>query len=67
MPVIQKCVRNTLQFICWEQEIGADNPVRVIDAFVDFLDLEDLGFQLKGQSHQGRPAYRSNILYVNYE
>ena len=27
-----------------EDYIGADNPVRVIDAFVDALDLAEMGF-----------------------
>ncbi|WP_408157609.1 hypothetical protein [Paraburkholderia strydomiana] len=29
---------------CVDDYVGQDNPVRVIDAFVDELDLADLGF-----------------------
>ena len=36
--------QSTLFPECLEDWIGEDNPVRVIDAFVDALDLADLGF-----------------------
>jgi hypothetical protein len=36
--------QNTLFPECLEDWIGEDNPVRVIDVFVDELDLADLGF-----------------------
>lgn len=34
-----------------------DNPVRFIEAFVDNLDLHDLGFSRTRPAHTGRPAY----------
>ncbi len=34
-----------------------DNPVRVIDVFVDELDLEGLGFEGVVPEATGRPAY----------
>jgi transposase len=37
--------------------IGEDNPVRFLDAFVEKLDLEKLGFQHAVASETGRPAY----------
>lgn len=37
--------------------VGADNPVRFLDAFVDTLDLATLGFQRATPSATGRPAY----------
>jgi transposase len=33
---------------CLDDYIGEDNPVRVVDAFVDELDLEALGFEGSG-------------------
>lgn len=30
---------------CVDDYVSADNPVRAIDAFVDSMDLADLGFQ----------------------
>jgi len=37
--------------------VSDDNPVRFIEAFVDNLDLEELGFSRTTPSHTGRPAY----------
>lgn len=34
-----------------------DNPVRFIDAFVDNLDLQQMGFSRTTPAHTGRPAY----------
>ena len=36
--------QSTLFPDCLEDWIGEDNPVRVIDVFVDELDLAELGF-----------------------
>jgi transposase len=40
-----------------EDWIGNDNPVRVIDAFVDRLDLLTLGFAGAAAEATGRPSY----------
>jgi transposase len=37
--------------------IGEDNPVRFLDAFVDKLELGELGFQHAVPAEVGRPAY----------
>lgn len=37
--------------------ISEENTVRVLDVFVDELDLVDLGFQRAQPSHTGRPGY----------
>jgi transposase len=37
--------------------VAEDNPVRVIDAFVDELDLQTLGFDGVAPAATGRPAY----------
>ena len=37
--------------------VGADNPVRFIDAFVDGLDLAVAGFGRVEPKDTGRPAY----------
>ena len=41
---------------CLEDWIGEDNPVRVIDVFVDELDLGGLGFARVAPKATGRPA-----------
>jgi transposase len=37
--------------------VSDDNPVRFIEAFVDHLDLNQLGFSRAMPAHTGRPAY----------
>jgi transposase len=41
-----------------EDYVGADNPVRAIEAYVSTLDLRQLGFRLAdGNASAGQPAY----------
>lgn len=42
--------------------IDEDNPVRVIDAFVDALDLAEAGFQRTSAARTGRPGYHPSVL-----
>ncbi len=42
--------------------IADDNPVRVIDAFVDGLNLKQLGFERAQPSATGRPAYEPSVM-----
>ena len=47
--------------------ICSDNPVRVIDAFVDTLDLNKLGFETVEALDLGRPGYHPCVplkLYI---
>jgi len=37
--------------------VGADNPVRFLDAFVAQLDLDALGFHRSVPAETGRPGY----------
>ncbi len=46
--------------------IGDDNPVRVIDVFVDELDLAALGFGRVDPKATGRPAYHPSVLLKLY-
>lgn len=45
----------TLYSTCLDDMVPQDNTVRLIDLFVNALDLEDMGFELL--SSQGRPPY----------
>lgn len=45
-----------------DQLIDEDNPVRVIDAYVDSLDLKVLGFIEYDGSHKGQAPYRRKDL-----
>jgi len=51
---------------CLDDYIGEDNPVRVVDAFVDELDLEALGFEGAAAAATGRPAYHPSVLLKVY-
>lgn len=46
--------------------IGDDNPIRAIDAFVDQLDLADLGFEGVQAEETGRPGYHPSTLLRIY-
>jgi transposase len=46
--------------------IAADNPVRVVDVFVDELDLRKLGFDGMQPEVTGRPAYHPETLLKIY-
>ena len=41
-----------------DEYITEDNPVRVIDAFVDQLDLAELRFEGVDPAQTGRPSYQ---------
>ncbi len=49
-----------------EDWVGEDNAVRVIDAFVEALDLGGLGFDRVAPSATGRPAYHPAVLLKLY-
>jgi len=49
-----------------EDWITEDNPVRAVDAFVDELDLTELGFAGAQPAATGRPAYHPATLLKIY-
>ncbi len=49
-----------------EDDIGEDNAVRVVDAFVDTLDLKQLGFERAEPSVTGRPGYQPATMLKIY-
>jgi len=49
-----------------EDWIDEDNPVRVIDVFVDELDLAELGFGGVAPEVTGRPSYHPAVLLKLY-
>jgi transposase len=51
---------------CLEDWIDEDNPVRVIDAFVDKLALSRMGFDGVVPEATGRPSYHPAILLKLY-
>jgi transposase len=58
--------QNTLFPECLEDWIGEDNPVRVIDVFIDELDLAELRFGGVDPEATGRPSYHPSVLLKLY-
>lgn len=58
--------RLQIQFSALEDLIAQDNTVRVIDAFVDSLELKELGFQHTETKNIGASAYNPAILLKIY-
>src|ERR1043166_3252070 len=58
--------QSTLFPECLEDWIGEDNPVRVIEVFVDELDLAELGFSGVDPEATGRPSYHPSVLLKLY-
>ena len=58
--------RHQIGFGSLADEIGSDNPVRFIDAFVDKIDLFQLGFEVKPLNEEGRPPFDPKVLMKLY-
>src|SRR6202047_4828812 len=58
--------QSTLLPECLDDWIDEDNPVRVIEAFVEALDLAELGFEGVDPAPTGRPAYHPSVLLELY-
>ncbi len=66
MPLVISPSRSQLMMISLEEKIEQDNLVRVIDAFVESVNPQKLGFIIKGDKHEGRPAYACSTLIKIY-
>lgn len=49
-----------------DEYVAEDNPVRVVDAFIDSLDLKALGFEGAIPAETGRPSYHPAVLLKIY-
>ena len=58
--------QSTLLPACLEDFVSEDNPVRVIDVFIDGLNLEKLGFDGALPAVTGRPSYHPATLLKLY-
>lgn len=58
--------RHQIEFTSLDDLIEADNTVRFVDAFVDKLELNQLGFTLNTLKKEGRPSYQSNLFLKIY-
>ena len=66
MQFIQGNNRHQTFFSTLEDQVGADNPVRLIDAFIDKLELQKLGFSKTIHNSKGRPPYAPAVLLKLY-
>jgi transposase len=58
--------QSTLLPECLDDWIDEDNPVRVIEAFVEALNLGELGFAGVEPETTGRPSYHPSVLLKLY-
>ena len=65
MQHIQGIARNQLQVSSLEDSINQDNPVRFIDAFVNSIDLEKIGFTPRVLKTEGRPSFDTKVFLKN--
>ncbi len=49
-----------------EDYIAEDNAIRIVDAFINKLDLKDLGFAGAEPSETGRPGYQPAVMLKIY-
>jgi transposase len=56
----------TLLPACLDDFVAEDNPLRIIEAFVEELDLGSLGFDGAMPSATGRPSYHPGVLLKIY-
>ena len=58
--------RQQTYFSTLEDQVAADNSVRLMDAFIDKLDLQKLGFTNTKHKSEGRPPYAPAVLLKLY-
>jgi transposase len=58
--------RHQTYFSTLDCQVGTNNPVRLIDAFVDRLELQKLGFTNTVHKSEGRPPYAPGVLLKLY-
>jgi transposase len=62
----QERTQATLLPECLDDYVGEDSTVRVVDVFVDQLDLRALGFEGADPAATGRPSYHPAVLLKIY-
>jgi transposase len=66
MKFIKGSNRQQGYFSSLEEQVPADNAVRLIDAFIDKLDLSRLGFSSVVYRSEGRPPFAPQVLLKLY-
>jgi transposase len=66
MQFIQGNNRHQTYFTTPDDQVSADNAARLMDAFIDKLDLQKLGFTGTVHKSEGRPPYAPGVLLKLY-
>ena len=66
MNFIQSQNRNQIEFSSLEDAIDLQNPVRVVDEFVELMELDKLGFEVNTIKSEGRPGFNSKVFLKLY-
>ncbi len=66
MQFIEGSNRNQTFFATLDDQVSADNPVRLVDAFIEKLELKKLGFTNTVYKSEGRPPYDPSVLLKLY-
>ena len=66
MHYVQGNNRNQTYFSTLDDQVAMDNPVRLMDAFVDKLDLDQLGFTTTILKAEGRPPFAPEVMLKLY-
>ena len=64
MPYIKTFDRNQMMLCSWDSFVAPESTARLIDAFVNSLDLEMYG--VKTVAMEGRPSYEPKGLFKLY-
>ena len=66
MNHIEGIDRDQIQILSLDQMVDRDSMARVIDAFVDMLDLSQFGFKYYSLNQEGRPPYHPSSMMKLY-
>lgn len=66
MPYQKTLDRNQMMFYSLDSMVSEDSFARIIDSFIDSLDLKAMGFAKSTPAMEGRPSYSANNLLKLY-
>lgn len=66
MPYMKTADRDQMMLTSMDAQVDSESIARIIDAFVDSLDLQGMGFKKAESAAEGRPAYPPAALMKLY-
>lgn len=66
MPYHSSEDRHQLRMLSLDELVDQNSHARVIDAFIEAVDVHQLGFDIRAKSKEGRPAFHSSTLCKIY-